>query len=150
MIDLGKIEKATLERLRPFGFKLLVYDPYINKNLAKSLKFKLLERHELSSRRVWCAITALAILQKNIEIINSEFFKKMKKNGILVNTARSKLEWFWLFRKASKKKSWVLRAPYVLPVEATTSPPLMRAWKGNANWLAIIKIKLLIHAMHIF
>ncbi|WP_395948344.1 NAD(P)-dependent oxidoreductase [Bartonella henselae] len=37
-------------------------------------------------------MTALAILQKNIEIINSEFFKKMKKNGILVNTARSKLE----------------------------------------------------------
>ncbi|WP_245288590.1 NAD(P)-dependent oxidoreductase [Bartonella henselae] len=25
-------------------------------------------------------------------MINSEFFKKMKKNGILVNTARSKLE----------------------------------------------------------
>ncbi|MDM9990950.1 hypothetical protein [Bartonella henselae] len=24
--------------------------------------------------------------------MNSEFFKKMKKNGILVNTARSKLE----------------------------------------------------------
>lgn len=43
LIGLGKIGKATLERLKPFGFKVIVYDPYIYEGLAKSLNFKLLE-----------------------------------------------------------------------------------------------------------
>ncbi|WP_455474330.1 hypothetical protein [Bartonella sp. B30(2025)] len=43
MISLSKIGKATLERLKPFGFSVIVYDSYIDEDLAKSLNFKLLE-----------------------------------------------------------------------------------------------------------
>ncbi|WP_273758853.1 D-isomer specific 2-hydroxyacid dehydrogenase family protein [Bartonella sp. AU55XJBT] len=91
MAEFGKIVKATLERLRPFGFKILVYDPYIDEGLAKSLNFKLLEDIDTLLGESDVVSLHCPLTKKTIGMINSEFLNKMKKNAILVNTARGKI-----------------------------------------------------------
>ncbi|WP_375660451.1 NAD(P)-dependent oxidoreductase, partial [Bartonella sp. CL74QHWL] len=73
LIGLGKIGKATLEQLRPFGCTGIVYDPYIDEGLAKSLNFKLpedinylLEESDVVS--LHCPLT-----KKTTGMINSAF-----------------------------------------------------------------------------
>lgn len=79
MIGLGKIGKATLERLRPFGFEVLVYDPYIDEGLAKSLNFKLLEDMNTLLGKSDVVSLHCPLTHKTIGMINSEFLNRMKK-----------------------------------------------------------------------
>lgn len=90
LIGLGKIGKATLERLKLFGFKVIVYDPYIYEGLAKSLNFKLLEDMNALLEEFEIVPFHCPFTKKSMGMINSEFLPKMKKNAILVNTARGK------------------------------------------------------------
>ncbi|HHW4685648.1 MAG TPA: NAD(P)-dependent oxidoreductase [Xylella sp.] len=89
LIGLGKIGKATLERLRPFGFKVIVCDPCIDEGLSKSLDFEITEDVDYLLSESDIVSLHCPLTKKTTGMVNSEFLNKMKKNGILVNTARA-------------------------------------------------------------
>ncbi|WP_208438129.1 C-terminal binding protein [Bartonella taylorii] len=137
LIGLGKIGKATLERLSPFGCKVIVYDPYIDEGLAKSLNFKLLEDIDYLLEESDVVSLHCPLTKKTTGMINSAFLKKMKKNGILVNTARGKiLSDFDCLEKHLRENPEFHVLLDVLPMEPPRSHPLIKAWRDNANWLS--------------
>ncbi|EJF84996.1 NAD(P)-dependent oxidoreductase [Bartonella rattimassiliensis] len=137
LIGLGKIGKTTLERLRPFGFKVTVYDPYIDKGLSKSLNFKLLENINTLLEKSDVVSLHCPLTNKTIGMINSEFLKKMKKNAILVNTAREKiLRDFDCLEKHLRENPEFHAFLDVLLVETPNDHPLIKAWRDNACWLS--------------
>ena len=137
LIGLGNIGKATLERLRPFGFELLVYDPYIEKGISKSLDFRLvddlsflLETSDVIS--LHCPLTA-----ETKGIIDSDFLDKMKENGVLVNTARGKLlKSLDILESHMRRNPDFLALLDVLPNEPPPDHPLIEAWRTGAEWLS--------------
>ncbi|WP_246789929.1 NAD(P)-dependent oxidoreductase [Bartonella taylorii] len=70
-------------------------------------------------------------------MINPEFLKKMKKNAILVNTARGKiLSDFDCLEKHLRENSEFHALLDVFPMEPPSSHPLIKAWRDNAKWLS--------------
>ncbi|WP_342752508.1 MULTISPECIES: NAD(P)-dependent oxidoreductase [unclassified Bartonella] len=67
------MRKATLERLRPFGFEILIYDPYIDEEHAKSLIFKLLEDMNTLLEKSDVVSLHCPLTNKTIRMINLEF-----------------------------------------------------------------------------
>ncbi len=137
LIGLGKIGKAVLERLKPFGFNVLVYDPYIEVGLAKSLRFEwvesldqLLEKSDIVS--IHCPLT-----KSTEKLISSDFLGKMKKNAILVNTARGKLlESFDVIERHLKENTEFQVFLDVLPSEPPENNALIEAWRNGESWLS--------------
>lgn len=137
LIGLGKIGKATLERLKPFGFDIIVYDPYIEEGLAKSLNFKIVsELDELLNKSdivsLHCPLT-----KRTEGMVNKSFLEKMKPNAILVNTARGKI----LENLDVLKEHLINNTEFqvfldVLPTEPPGKHSLIEAWRNNENWLS--------------
>lgn len=67
-------------------------------------------------------------------MINSEFLKKIKKNTILVNTAKGKiLSDFNCSEKHLRKNPEFHALLRVLPIEPLNSHSLIKTWKDNAD-----------------
>ena len=89
IIGLGEIGKELVKRLQPWGLKILYYD--IKKSEQFSEKFPEIEfRSKMEDIFRESDIVSLHIpLNKYTEkLINRNFLKLMKKNALLVNTAR--------------------------------------------------------------
>ncbi len=90
VVGAGKIGANVIKMARGFGMRVLVYDVFKNKNLARKLNFKyvsldyLLKKSDVVS--LHCPLT-----KENIHLLNKNKLNKMKKDAILVNTARGKL-----------------------------------------------------------
>nr|WP_244426910.1 NAD(P)-dependent oxidoreductase [Bartonella senegalensis] len=89
---------------------------------------------------------------KNMGMINSEFLKKMKKNVILVNTAKSKiLSYFDCLEKLLRehlKFHALLKGP---PRRAIKYPPSYLSFKlGKKMLIGYHQGMILTHIMHIF
>lgn len=67
----------------------------------------------------------------------------MKKNAILVNTARGKiLSDFDCLENHLRVKPEFHMLVNALPMEPPSSDPLIKAWRNNAKWLSL---RLIIH-----
>ncbi len=137
LIGLGKIGKATLERLKPFGFNVIVYDPYIEEGLSKSLGFKITSSmddllHMSDIVSLHCPLT------KSTEaMIDSIFLGKMKPNGVLVNTARGKiLKNLDVLEEHLRKNKDFQAFLDVLPIEPPGKHSLITSWRNNDEWLS--------------
>lgn len=89
-LGLGRIGRATLARLKPFGFSFLVSDPAISFAEAQTLGVELRDRAEL------LAVADLVILHLPLTpetryIIDAKALAGMKRGAMVVNTARGGL-----------------------------------------------------------
>ncbi|BDU43045.1 C-terminal binding protein [Vibrio nigripulchritudo] len=86
----GRIGKAVLDRLKPFGFHFLVCDPLMTEREAESLGVTL-----SSSDEFWSSADAYTLhapaTEETIKIINKQTMAKMKSGALVVNTARGEL-----------------------------------------------------------
>ena len=86
IIGLGNIGQKVVEFLKPFNCTILVNDiverdSFIEKNnLIKSSKDLIYKKSDI--------ISIHTLTNKTFELINKVSLKKMKKNTILINTAR--------------------------------------------------------------
>ena len=92
LIGLGNIGMAVAQRAKSFGFKIILYDPYLHSGVEKAVGG--LERtSELEDliRRSDCVSLHCPLTEKNRHIINAGTLKHFKKEAFLVNTARGSL-----------------------------------------------------------
>ena len=87
IIGLGRIGSKVAELLRPFGVKLLGYDPYVPKDKAKRLDVKLVDLKTLLKESDFVTIH-VPLTSETHHLIGARELALMKKTSYLINTSR--------------------------------------------------------------
>jgi len=87
IIGLGRIGRATAERLAPWGVRLLGYDPYVSKDRAAELKVSLVDLERLLRESDFVAVQVV-LTPETRHMIGAEQLRLMKPTAFLVNTSR--------------------------------------------------------------
>lgn len=87
LIGLGAVGRYLLEMLKPFNVKVLIYDPYLD---FSTLNYNNVEKKSLDEVLINADIVSIhaAYTKETHYLIDYEKIKLMKKNALLVNTAR--------------------------------------------------------------
>lgn len=86
----GWAGRHYIELLRPFQVDILLYDPFIDEAKAESMGARKAELDEVLEQADILSIHAPSIPETN-HMINRETLKKMKKDAVLINTARGSI-----------------------------------------------------------
>ena len=90
VIGAGKIGKAFINIMNGFGTRVIVYDTFVDENLAKEMNFEYVDLDTLYKESdiisLHCPLT-----DENYKMINEESLNKMKDGVVLINTSRGKL-----------------------------------------------------------
>lgn len=89
-LGLGRIGRATLARLTPFGFRLAVADPALGADEARALGAALLDRDTLIAAAD-LLILHLPLTPATRHVIDTSAITAMKRGAMIVNTARGGL-----------------------------------------------------------
>lgn len=90
LLGTGRIGMAVANRLRPFGFEVIAYDPYANPAIAAERGVTLVELDELFRRSHVLSLHAPAT-PETTGIISAENLAKLPTGAFLVNTSRGAL-----------------------------------------------------------
>jgi D-3-phosphoglycerate dehydrogenase len=86
----GRIGRATLERMRAFGFRLAAYDPFVSGEDLSSAGIEKLALEQLFTRADVLSLH-LPLTEETRHFVNRDRLRAMKKTSILVNTSRGGL-----------------------------------------------------------
>lgn len=89
-IGFGRIGREVQSRLKPFGFKSLVADPYADMSALAELDAELVDLDTLVSRADVITLHS-PLTPETRHVINAERLAKMSPNSVIVNTARGGL-----------------------------------------------------------
>lgn len=90
VFGLGKIGRSVAARAKGFGMKVIAYDPYLNKELVKSLNVELVDLDMLLRESDFVSIHT-PLLPETRGMIGEREFKMMKKTAYLINVSRGPL-----------------------------------------------------------
>jgi D-3-phosphoglycerate dehydrogenase len=136
LIGVGRIGTAVVNRLKPFGYRIVGYDPYQPSGHEKAVGYHrvgslavLLEDVDIVS--IHCPLT-----EETRGMINAEFFQQMKPGSSLVNTARGGIfADLDCLEDALRSDHLASAALDVLPDEPPQDHQLIRAWREDALWV---------------
>jgi C-terminal binding protein len=135
IVGLGRIGIAVALRAKAFGLKVQFCDPYVFSGIDKSLDIQRMELDELLEKSDIVSIHA-PLTEETRRMIDKDAFEKMKKNCILINTARGEII-------SLDDLQWALEGNFiqsagldVLEIEPPPSDhPLIADWKNREPWL---------------
>ncbi|MFQ6105840.1 MAG: phosphoglycerate dehydrogenase, partial [Candidatus Hydrothermarchaeaceae archaeon] len=87
IIGFGRIGSQVALRAKAFGMEILVYDPYISRELADNLGVRLVNLGELVEKSDFITIH-LPLTEKTRGMIDRKIIGRMKKGAFLINCAR--------------------------------------------------------------
>jgi D-3-phosphoglycerate dehydrogenase len=90
LVGLGRIGRAVLERLRPFGVRFIVYDPFLSLEEASELGISLTDLEPLLAESDAISLH-VPLTQETTHLLDRERMSSMKSNAVVVNTARGAL-----------------------------------------------------------
>lgn len=108
VIGLGKIGRSIVARAKGFGMKVIAYDPYLGKELARVLNVELLDLNTLLRESDFVSIHT-PLLPETRGMIGERELKMMKKTAYLINVARGPIVDEKALYKALKEE-WIAGA----------------------------------------
>lgn len=87
LISFGKIAKMVMEKIKPYGMNILVYDPYVPDEIIESAGGKKVEFDELIAASDIVSIHA-PLVTGTRHMFNKDVFSHMKTSAILINVGR--------------------------------------------------------------
>jgi D-3-phosphoglycerate dehydrogenase len=87
VIGCGLIGRMTSRKAQCFGLKILGYDPYVDKSLAKEYGITLVSLPELLKESDFVSVHTL-LNKETRHLIGEEEFKQMKPSAYFINTSR--------------------------------------------------------------
>ena len=136
IIGVGRIGTALVNRMKPFGIKILGYDPYQPSGHEKAVgyqRFQFLEEMLPLCDMIsfHCPLNA-----ETRGMIDPSFLERVKSSLILVNTARGGLlESLDVLEKALRENQIQAAGLDVLPQEPPGNHSLIEAWRNREEWL---------------
>lgn len=92
-VGFGRIAKETAKRLGGFDPKIHFFDKYVNMSLEEQKELNVKQVHNLDELLGECDIISIHVPSNEITrgMVDKNFFLKMKRNAIFINTARGDL-----------------------------------------------------------
>ena len=87
LLGCGRIARCLAVKAQAFGMKVIAYDPYIRQETVKPYGVTLVSKDELLECSDFISMHLL-LNEDTRKSINADFFKKMKKSAIFINTGR--------------------------------------------------------------
>ena len=90
LAGLGQIPRAVAPKAQSFGLKVIAFDPYVDKEVAKALDVELVDLDTLLESSNYVSVH-VPMMPETEKMFDADAFKKMKPDALLVNTARGPL-----------------------------------------------------------
>ncbi|MCB1022451.1 MAG: phosphoglycerate dehydrogenase [Acidobacteria bacterium] len=90
IVGLGNIGQQVARRARPFGMKIVAYDPFVSADLAKDRGIEMVTLDELYAQADYISLH-VALTDETRGMINSDTIARMKDGVRIVNCARGEL-----------------------------------------------------------
>ena len=90
IVGLGNIGQAVARKAQPFGFEILIHDPYLSPEVLAQFNAERVDLETLLMRSDVVALTA-PHTEETHHMINEAALKKMKSTCLLINTSRGGL-----------------------------------------------------------
>lgn len=90
LIGTGRIGQAVIARLRPFGFHVVAYDPFVSSEALEELGVEKVSFDDLLARAHIVSLHT-PLTPENRHLMNEEAFAHMQEGAMLVNTSRGGL-----------------------------------------------------------
>ncbi|MCB1347789.1 MAG: C-terminal binding protein [Maritimibacter sp.] len=87
IVSLGRIGQAIARRARPFGVRVIAYDPYLDPGVARDLGVELVDKPTLLARSNYILMQA-PMTPETRHFLSDAEFAAMPPGAILVNTGR--------------------------------------------------------------
>lgn len=136
VIGVGRIGTALINRMKPFGFRIIGYDPYQVSGHEKAVGYSRVHLIEellaLSDMITFhCPLT-----EETRGMVDERMLGQMKPGASLVNTARGKIvKDLDCIEGALRSGRLASAALDVLPDEPPRDHSLIRAWRNDDEWL---------------
>jgi D-3-phosphoglycerate dehydrogenase len=136
VIGVGRIGTAVINRMKPFGFKILGYDPYQVSGHEKAVGYRRVNMLEELLGEADLVTLHCPLTDETDAMVDEQFFRLMKPGASLVNTARGKiLKDLDCLEDTLKSGHLASVALDVLPDEPPRDHSLIRAWRDDEEWL---------------
>ena len=137
IVGFGRIGMAFADRAKPFGFKILIYDPYINHQAIKDNGFMPSNLERIIKESDFISIH-IPLNNDTEDLFGEHEFRMMKPNAFLINAARGSIVNEEALFKALKEK-WIAGA--ALDILAKYPPngdePLLKYHRQNDNLIMV-------------
>lgn len=124
LIGFGAIGKAVAKRGTGFNMRVLVYDPFVNQEMAREYGVELVELDQLYAESDFISLH-VPLIDATYHMINADVFKAMKPTAVLVNTARGGIVDEEAMYQALKSGEIAAAGVDVFDVEPPSNPALM-------------------------
>ncbi|MFT4149426.1 MAG: C-terminal binding protein [Paracoccaceae bacterium] len=137
VVGVGRIGTAVVNRLKPFGFRILGHDPFQPPGHEKAVGYERVERLDDLLARSDVVTLHCPATQDSRGLLRAQGLARMKRGAILVNTARGELtDDLDALEAALRSRHLAAAAIDTLPQEPPGPHPLLDAWRQREDWLA--------------
>jgi phosphoglycerate dehydrogenase-like enzyme len=137
VIGMGRIGTAAARRARGLDMPVLFYDPYVPDGQELALGFERTRHLEDLLDRADIVSLHTPLTDETRHMINAMAFARMRREAILINTARGAVVDIDALYEALKSGRIAGAGLDVLPEEPPDpNHPLIRAFRANEPWLA--------------
>ena len=136
IVGLGRIGTAVALRLKPFGYKITFYDPYLPRGVEKAVGLNRFHQLDWLLNSSDVVTLHVPLTEETFGMVDKHFFELLKPNAILLNTARG-----GIFKNADVVYKFLKEHPQlrigsdVWPEEPPEKHPLIEALKNREQWL---------------
>ncbi|MDC9809322.1 C-terminal binding protein [Rhizobium binxianense] len=137
VVGVGRIGTAVVNRLKPFGFRILGYDPGQPPGHEKAVGYERTDNPSDLFARSHIVTLHCPATDETRGMLDGDGLARMKPGAILVNTARGELIDDLDALEASLRSGHLAAAAIdTLVQEPPGDHPLLSAWRNRENWLA--------------
>ncbi|MCI2256820.1 C-terminal binding protein [Domibacillus sp. PGB-M46] len=87
VLGFGRIPRRFIEKVKPLGFQTAAYDPFVSAEEMAVAGVRKMELDEIIKESDYLSVH-VPLIKETHHLLNAERFSQMKKNAVIINTAR--------------------------------------------------------------
>lgn len=87
VLGFGRIPRRFIEKVKPLGFKTAAYDPFVSSAEMAAVGVQKMDLDEIIREADYLSVH-VPLIDDTFHLINEERLKQMKRNAVIINTAR--------------------------------------------------------------